>query len=180
MTWLGHLLSSLVRPFQWWVVVAPWEGALRVRLGRVAAVLEPGIHLRIPFLDRIYRESLRLRCFEETGITVSAADGRVVVLSVAVVFRIADLELLFQTLATPEEILAARVVSELVATVRRENADLEPGRLAGVVPAEEWGLADVSVSITSYAVCRAFRLIGDGGRDSTEINVHAHDQELAS
>ena len=61
MEWLSTIVRSLWRPFQWWVVVAQWELGLRIRLGKKTKALNPGIHFRIPFLDRIYIQSARLR-----------------------------------------------------------------------------------------------------------------------
>lgn len=49
------------RQFQIWVVVAPWEQAVRVRLGKHLSVLNAGVHLKLPFADLVYLQSVRLR-----------------------------------------------------------------------------------------------------------------------
>lgn len=53
----------------------PWEAALRVRLGRRVVMLGPGFHLRIPFLDRTFVRSVRLRTISDSGQTVVTQDG---------------------------------------------------------------------------------------------------------
>lgn len=55
--WLSRFFSS----WKVWIVVPPWEIAVRVRLGRSAVALHPGPHLRLPLLDQIVSVNTRLR-----------------------------------------------------------------------------------------------------------------------
>ena len=61
MTEFIALLRTATEIFRWWVIVQPWESCLRVRLGRHVALLAPGVHWRIPYVDQAYRQSVRLR-----------------------------------------------------------------------------------------------------------------------
>lgn len=68
--WLSRLFGSW-KPF---VVVAPWEVAVLVRLGRQAGALGPGPHWRIPFLDQVTLVNTRLRV--STTPPVTMGNGR--------------------------------------------------------------------------------------------------------
>ena len=36
------LIREFFRLFQWWVIIAPWEQAVRVRAGKHLTLLQPG------------------------------------------------------------------------------------------------------------------------------------------
>lgn len=55
--WISKGVSSL----RCWIVIPPWEAAIRVRLGKNAKALQPGLHLRLPFIDVIMLVNTRLR-----------------------------------------------------------------------------------------------------------------------
>ena len=61
---IRELFAQLSNVLTWVVVVAPWEQALRIRWGKTATLLKGGVYLRIPFIDRIYRQSVRKRTSE--------------------------------------------------------------------------------------------------------------------
>ena len=75
MSWLSSVFGFF-KSFQLWVTVAPWEMGLRVRLGKTATVLCPGPHWRIPFLDRMFVQQVRLRSLGIGGQTVTTKDGK--------------------------------------------------------------------------------------------------------
>jgi hypothetical protein len=54
-----QIIEALKGLLVWWVTVAPWERALRVRLGKRVTLLGPGVHLRIPVADRVFGDSGR-------------------------------------------------------------------------------------------------------------------------
>ena len=58
---IREILSIIGDLFTWIVIVAPWEQALRIRLGKRVKLCKAGCYLRIPFIDRIYRQSIRRR-----------------------------------------------------------------------------------------------------------------------
>lgn len=165
MTWLSNLFQAFGRPFKWWVVIAEWEQGLRVRLGKHSKKLQPGIHLRIPFLDRIFIQSIRMRTIGFVGTTAYTNDGKTITVSAAISFAISDVQKMYNTVSTPEQTISAIVTSTLIEEIYRtdvEHIDLE--KLQNVVAEAtteltEWGMTDVSAVITGFTVCRAFRLL---------------------
>jgi len=49
MSELLQWLANLVKGARFWAIIMPWEKAVRVRLGRHAAIWSPGFHLRSEF-----------------------------------------------------------------------------------------------------------------------------------
>lgn len=164
MTWITQILSSLSQPFRWWIVVAPWEQAVRVRLGRKGDLLRRGIHLRIPFLDRIYVVATRQRMVQGRSQTATTKDGEVVTVCCALQYGIRNAVQLFETVANPEATMLARIraaVSEKIAEMDRVDLSREQvqGAAESSFNGEDWGLEGISVRVTDLAFVRTFRLM---------------------
>lgn len=159
--WLKNMLT-------WWVTVAPWEQAIRVRLGKHVRLLGPGVHLRIPVFDRIYRQSVRMRTSSLAAQTLATRDGKALTVSLVVGYRIADLLRLYETLHHAEGTILGVVMSAVGAfVVSRTSAECSPEALAAQVAPlcrlERYGLADISVTVVSFAYVRTYRMItGEG------------------
>jgi len=92
---MNELLQALSRFFsswKFWIVIAPWEIGVRVRLGRIARSLTPGPHLRIPLLDEITLVNTRLRISTAPAVTIPSANGKVRMITPSVGYRIWDPE----------------------------------------------------------------------------------------
>ena len=84
--WLSRLFSSW-RP---WIVVPPWEIAVRVRLGKSAVALGPGPHFRLPLIDAIVCVNTRLRITTCPAVTLGKMNGRVTVRKASAGYTIED------------------------------------------------------------------------------------------
>jgi len=164
MSWLSIILKAFARPFQWWIVVAPWEHGLRVRLGKVSKLLLPGIHFRIPFLDRIYTQSIRLRTIWDGCQTITSADGFCLTVGISIDFIIADLKELFNSLSAPEATLrfhAASAVTEFVSSKNRadiNSLDIEKA-VNNKLSNFNRGLASIEAHVTAFAFAKTYRLL---------------------
>jgi regulator of protease activity HflC (stomatin/prohibitin superfamily) len=151
---------------QWWIILAPWEQALRVRRGKIVHQLGGGIHLRIPFFDRFFVQSVRMRISELPIQTLTTLDGHTITLSGTLRYRIENLHKLYETLHDAEGTLshiAQGAVADYIVTHPLE--DCEPHTVVEavsvVVKAElgNFGLNDIDVRITDYARVRTYRFI---------------------
>ncbi|MDZ4250332.1 MAG: SPFH domain-containing protein [Candidatus Nanopelagicales bacterium] len=164
MNWFTTLFSTMGKPFLWWVVIAPWERGVRIRLGRTARLLEPGLHFRIPGVDRIYAQSIRLRTLWSCNQTVTTRDRRTVTISIAVNFRIADLLEVYNSLSTPDVTIRAAALGLAMDCISQRDRDqVTPGAVAQHINEglKGWGcgLADLSARITTFVEGRAIRLL---------------------
>jgi len=161
-------MSALGRGLALWVVIAPWEMGLRVRMGKRATVLHPGVRFRIPGLDRVYVQSCRLRTVSDSGLTSTTRDGHSVTLTLALHFAVADIERLYSAGTNPEitiRTVAAAAVARLIAGTPRDAlrpddiahaARQAVGRIAG-----RYGINQVSAELATFAFVRSYRLISN-------------------
>lgn len=172
------VLQSLTKPFKWWVVIAEWEQGVRVRLGKNTTHLMPGIHLRIPWLDRVYVQSARLRTITVTGITCRTQDGKTAIISLATHFTVANMLQLYQRLSSPETTLEAMAIEQVISYVeQRSSGEIKANEISSSlsVDLEDCGLSDVSFAVTSFTCCRAFRLISNDYSTSSGMGSIDHD-----
>lgn len=183
MTWLTKVIQSFARPLKWWIVIASWEQGLRVRLGKKCCVLYPGIHIRIPFLDRIYVKSVRVQCIYTHGHTLTCSSGESFTIAIMINYSINNIERLYNSAATPELYLLSQALSGISEYIAGNTA--KDVSLRGVAKAADTKLQDlnlgiksVSVTVVTFAVLRTYRLltgdswISDGGNlDSQEPEV---------
>jgi len=169
MTWFTQLFQAFAKPFRWWVIVAPWERGVRVRMGKTATELCPGPHLRIPFLDRIYVQTVRLRTISTSHLTLTARSDVNIILSYSVNFAIKDIVALYDSVQNPEETLRAFVSGTITACVAQQNITSvdELIRTVESVVNERlkdftsWGLSDLSCYITGFVKARVYRLLNN-------------------
>ncbi len=165
-TWLSTIFHAMSQPLKWWVVVAPWEQGIRIRLGKKITVLNAGIHFRIPFLDRVYVQSIRLRIVTSGSLTVSTLDKKVVTTRLTVRFAIKDVKLLYNTIANPETTLINHISSLAAEYISQTTStDLSHKSLSEHIDSRldvgGWGLSEVSVSVIDFAFTRTYRLMGN-------------------
>ena len=174
MTWLSQIFGFF-RAFQIWITIAPWESGLRVRFGKTAKTLHPGISFRLPFLDRIFVQSIRLRTISDSGQTITTRDGKVLTVSVAVTYSITDIRKLYLTVANPESTLLCRVQAHIaqvvsIAAAASLNPKLIEDEVSKLLPADEWGLSNVRVNVTTYAFVKVYRIMNYEQRILSPVN----------
>lgn len=158
-----------------WFVVAPWEQGVRVRGGKRAKLMRPGFHWCVPFVDRIYRVSVRLRLISDTGQTVTTLDGHPVTYNIAIQFSVRDALQLFNAVANPEATIIQRAASAIAHTIAKTNMrdlslDIVEKQATVSVPLD-WGLSDISVRVVSFASVRTYRLMQHEYRSLSGLDV---------
>lgn len=174
MNWLSQILGAF-KTFQCWVTIAPWESALRVRFGKTATAIGPGVHLRIPLTDRIFVQAVRLRPIFDTGQTITSKDGKVLTVSFVVYYAIGDMLKLYLSVSNPEQLLIGMVqgvVARVVTSTRSE--DLTPAVIEAAVmeqiPSTDWGLTQVRLEITTFAYVKTYRIMNYEYRSTSDAN----------
>ncbi len=186
MGWVREIMQAGSKFFKWWVVVAPWEQALRIRGGKRAKLLHAGIHFRIPFWDRIYRQSVRMKAISVPSQTVSTADGMLIEVGMVLSFQVDNLERMYDTIDGTGPLLAQASAAAADHISQHDLKDIRAVDIERVaseaVPLAKYGLAsmdELPVRVLHLArVRRAYRLITggvaqDGGYyDGLDVNSH--------
>lgn len=137
---------------------------MRVRLGKTVDELGPGIHFRLPFLDRIYVRSSRLRYTAYSGHTVSSKDKKIFNISIAIRYKLKSMTKLYLALADPETTLYLSAIAAIADYVCVTMADdVTPAEVMRAADASVQtlghGLEDLKVSVVDFAEMRCYRLI---------------------
>lgn len=168
MNWLRDLVSQLSSAFRFWVILAPWEQGLRIRGGKKAKLLLPGVRLVIPFWDRVYRQSIRRRTCSTPTQVVTTTDNKAYSSSLVIIYSVTDLQTLYDTLHYPDRVLeaeAAGLLAEYISS--RPSAQISSKGLQDFISnnmdLSRYGLQCHEIRTASFAAVRTYRLItGDG------------------
>ncbi len=163
---INTITAFLAKLFQWWFTVMPWEQAIRVRKGKNAKLLGAGLYFKIPFIDTVYIQTTRMRMIDTPMQTVSTKDGNTVTIKSAIGYTIKDIQVLYNTLYHPEMTLNSMSMG-FVGEFVRENliGEITPLNIESFVnskiTASDYGLKNLTVKITTFAIVKTYRLIQD-------------------
>lgn len=165
MGFVQQLQLFLKGMFQWWIVIAPWEQGIRIRLGKNTKLLEPGIHLKLPVIDVAYSQPIRIRAQHIRPQTLTTKDGKAVSLSAAIQYKIDDLLLLYHSVHSPQDVIEARTQGAIAEYVSQHAMDeIKPSEIERdinrILSIADIGLEFKDTKITCFAVVRTYRLIG--------------------
>lgn len=163
---INQILRLIGKMFEWWVIVMPWESAVFVRLGKKSKILNGGLYLKIPFIDRVYIQATRTRAVDFPIQTVTTIDGRPISIKVMATYSINNIEKMFRSIQHPEMILSGIVMGGISEYVRLKsavdvNAEDTEKFVLEKMKSVDYGFGDISVKITSWADVKTFRLIQD-------------------
>lgn len=179
---LRELLSQIARLFTWVLMVSPWEQALRVRAGKHVKLLHAGAHLRIPFIDRVFRQSVRRRLCTIPPQTVTTADGKTITIGALLGYSIVDLLKLYQTLHDAHDTIeaeASAAVADYVAT--HDLCECRPLLIQEWVLQRidlmQYGLSRAEFRISCFAVVRTLRLITGNLKDWNDERLNTRESD---
>lgn len=167
MNYIGQIFDFIQRLFVWWVSIMPWERAVHVRLGKKVKILEQGMHLRIPFIDRVYIQTVRMRVIQLPPQTVTTLDGKTITITMNMGYVIDDILKLYQTLYHADQTIGNMIQGVMANEVyKRDLINCVPLELetavTNAVKGDDYGLTFRYINVTGFAVVRVYRLIQDG------------------
>lgn len=168
---LRQLFQVLSRLLTWWVIITPWQRGIRLRFGKKMTELGAGIHLKIPFVHKVFVQNIRLLVIDTPNQTVTTADGRVVTLSAIVGYRIVDIRQMFNSVQNPKDVvssLAMGAISEYVTSRPAAECAIPSieADLTKRLHAEKWGLEFSLVKVTDFAFVKTYRFITNESNQS--------------
>lgn len=162
------LLRQLGQVFKWWFIVQPWELAIRTRCGRHPRRLAPGIHLRVPYIDSIFVQSVRRRVTLLPTQTVMTLDRQPLTVGATISFVIVDVLAMYLGLHHAEgTVMNLAAQSAAAAAAEIALAGMTPRTLSAAATLivrpvlEPYGLGEAQINVTDLVSVRTFRLIQD-------------------
>lgn len=163
---IRELLDYILNVFKFWIIVQPWELAIRVRFGKNQRLLKGGTHFRIPFLDSFYIQCVRLRVISLPMQTLTSKDLKTVTINGCAGYEITNMETLYNTMLFPEQTISNMIMSELADYIYSNNIEsINPKEIENNVM-KKLDLTKHGVNVTyfkliNFAVVKTFRLIQD-------------------
>jgi hypothetical protein len=165
MSELVQAILRFLRSFKIWVIVSPWEQAVRVRGGKKVEVLTAGPHFKLPVIDVVYVQSTRLRFTSCDRQTVTTRDGKTVTFASALGYEITNLEKLYRTAHHAEDTIRQMVRGAIAVYLAKHSGALELLDIRkgarDMIDLSGYGLLVIDLVITDLAMVRTYRLIGD-------------------
>lgn len=165
---LFNFIAQFWQEIKPWFVVDPWEGGLRIRLGKHVKKLEPGVHFQLPLVDTCHSLNVVPRVVNLPHQSLKTLDGKNIALSAALYYAISDVERVYLDVDDHDESLinlAMGHIGDYVAghTIAEcSHADIQAAVMGSLrEAAQAWGLELISVYITDLADVRTYRLMHD-------------------
>lgn len=167
MSFIQNILAFLHTLLNWWFVVEPWEQAVRVRFGKHVRLFTAGVHVRMPFFDRLYVQNIRRRVTAIPLQTLTTRDGKNITLHGSIGYKIADVLKLHMTLHDAETSVQQEVLGLITRyVVAHSLADCTPElvtqHVSSLLDLAKYGLGDVDFFLSGYVSdLPTYRLIQD-------------------
>jgi hypothetical protein len=167
MNQVQQFLEYILNSFKIWIIVQPWELGIRVRLGKKIKPLRKGIYFKIPYIDSVYVQEIRLRVVSMPVQTSMTLDEKTVTFSAVIGYTVEDIEKLYQTLYHPEQTIINIAMSESTKYLSTQNLknisfDEIEKNIISKINSEKYGLNISYYKLTNFAAVRTYRLIQDG------------------
>lgn len=163
---IRELLDYILNVFKFWIIVQPWERAIRTRFGKGQKLLKGGIHFRIPFMDTFYIQCVRLRVVNLPMQNLTSKDLKTVTVNGSAGYEIDNIEILYNTMYEPESTISNIIMGTIADYVYAHNIlDITPLDIENEVikklNLKKYGLNVSYFKMVNFAVVRTFRLIQD-------------------
>ena len=166
---LNALIAKLGSLFNWIYTIQPWERAIRVRAGKHIKYINPGIHLRIPLIDAIYKQNIRYRACDAGSQTLTTQCGDTITFSGSIRYRISDVLKMYEKVHAVADTIKQEVMARVTQyVVTNDTKDCTAKAISEHVTTNldfsQYGFEDVEFFLTDFAMVKTFRLInGDIG-----------------
>lgn len=166
MNQVKEFIEYIINSLKIWVIIQPWETAIRVRFGNKMVILNNGFHFRLPYFDSIYKQENRLRIASMPIQTVTTKDFKTITIDSAIGYSVSNIKLLYETLYHPEITITNIVMAKISKEIYSREIDnisileLEETILESLKKLD-YGLTFESFNIKTFAVVKTYRLIND-------------------
>lgn len=177
MNQVQQFLEYIFNVFKIWIIIHPWQSAIRVRNGNKIKTLLPGIHFRLPYFDSVFIQENRLRVASMPVQTLTSKDEKTITINGAVGYIVSDIKKLYDTLYHPTTTITNMTMSIVSSFVySKELSEITPKSIQDHVLEElkktDFGLDFSYFKITNFAVVRTYRLIQDKSWVSEDLQMN--------
>lgn len=164
---LVQLVTEFTFLFRVLAIVHPYERCVVLRLGKLARVLEPGVHWLWPLrIEETLSETVTPRTTNLPVQTVTTVDDVQVSIAALVTWEVADVAKLLLEAAEHQEAMLDTATGVLASSVMAVRwADLQGDEFARTLrtdikkKAKRWGIRVIDVQLTDLAKTQTYRVL---------------------
>ena len=166
MNQVQQFLEYIFNSFKIWIIIQPWEAGLRVRMGKHVKKLKGGMYFKIPYLDSVYVQEIRLRVLSMPIQTLTSKDGKSITMAASMGYIINNIEKVYQTLYHPELTLINMAMAEITEYIANTDATLISfseiqDRIITKMNEQDYGIDVQYYKMNNFAIVRTYRFIQD-------------------
>lgn len=167
-----------VKGLRLWFLVYPWQAAIRVRLGNRVKDFGPGVHFKIPWIDRVFIQGTRTCSVLLPLQSLTTTDKKIANVMAVVNYRLIDLRAVYETTYRVSDWIISNAMSAVAGYVSHRTGDETMADGIGtairdqLIGASERGIEIEDISIVAFSVCKAYRLIGESPAGAWFPNAH--------
>jgi regulator of protease activity HflC (stomatin/prohibitin superfamily) len=166
---LIDFLISILKVFQFWVVIYPYERGVQLRLGKFKRELGAGFHVCAPFkIDRVLTIDTAIRTLRLGAQSLVTRDGKPVIVNTVVACEIADVQRAILSVHAIEHVIDDSCSGLVAAFVANHSLEFivhccaEPDSslvLHCQENAAQYGVRIIRVQFTDVTPSRTFRML---------------------
>ena len=160
------LLQEFWQQLSPFYIIDLWEKGLHLRFGKFHTISDAGIHLKIPFFDSVWKQTVVTQSIQLHPQSITSLDYKNIVVRAIVRYDICDTFLFLTQLAHPTDVMIDTTGSMIREIIEERNwedlVDIE-NELTEKIGAKlkQWGINIERVTLTDLAEIDSIRLISD-------------------
>lgn len=168
------LLQEFYQQLNPFVIIDMWEKGLHLRMGKFHDIKEPGLHVKIPFIDSVWKQTVVTQSLDLRPQSITSADYKNIVVKAIVRYNISDAFLFLTKLAHPTDVLIDTTGAMIREIIEERNwddlVDVEDELTQRIgEKLKEWGIAIERITLTDLAEIQSIRIIGDSVENKTAV-----------
>jgi len=158
-----ELIKTLGTSLAFWVVIDPWQAGVILRLGKFNRKLDVGFSWKIPFIETAITQNTATTTTSLSAQSVVAPDGIVYTVEGVVKWSVSDIRPYACDIWDGENVIIDSAKSAMAEVISKHGAKDIGNQVASKarLALKKYGIAVDTVTITTLAPVRCFRLITD-------------------
>jgi regulator of protease activity HflC (stomatin/prohibitin superfamily) len=157
------IIKTLGTSLAFWVVIDPWQAGVILRLGKFSRKLDTGFHLKIPFMETAIVQNTATTTTSLSAQSIAAPDGIVYTVEGVVKWSVSDVKPYACDIWDSENVIIDSAKSAMAEVISKHGAKDIGNQVAtkSRIALRKYGIAVDTVTITTLAPIKCFRLITD-------------------
>ena len=160
------LLQEFWQQLSPFYIIDMWEKGLHLRFGKFHTISDAGIHLKIPFFDSVWKQTVVTQSIQLHPQSITSLDYKNIVVRAIVRYDIKDAFLFLTQLAHPHDVIvdtSGSMIREIIEERNWEDLVDVENELTEKIGAKlnQWGINVERITLTDLAEIDSIRLIND-------------------